>query len=352
MTIPQAAVAVVILNWNGRPFLEKFLPSLCKNTPSSVELLVADNASDDDSLQFLSAHYPHIRQICLKKNYGFAEGYNKALQQVKARYFVLLNSDIELTPNWLEPLFAAMENDDSLAACMPKLLSFSAKESFEYAGAGGGFIDILGYPFCRGRIFDTIEKDHAQYDTGSSIFWATGACLMVRAQVFEASGGFDARFFAHMEEIDWCWRVKNTGYRLWYVPRSVVYHVGGGTLPKNNPFKTFLNFRNNLFLITKNLKKRYLLWALPLRLLLDGIAGLQFLVAGQGKDFGAVIRAHFAFYRQLPSVWQQRQELQATRKKTEHSEIYPRSIVWDYFIKKKRKFSELPFDFEKRESKF
>ena len=246
-------VAVVILNWNGRHIIEKFLPSVVTNTAGEAEVIVADNGSTDDSLAFLAEHYPTLRTIALDKNYGFAGGYNRALAQVEADYYVLLNDDVECTPNWGSPVIEMMEADSEIAVAQPKLLMYDQKDTFEYAGGAGGFIDRFGYPFCRGRMFNTLEQDHGQYDDARQVFWATGAAMFVRSNVWHQLGGLDDDFFAHMEEIDFCWRAKNAGHKIAYCPRSVLYHVGGGTLPKSSPMKTMLNFRNNLSMLYKNL---------------------------------------------------------------------------------------------------
>ncbi len=286
-------LAIVILNWNGRKFLEQFLPSLLARTPQWAEIIIADNASTDDSLAFMAETYPDIRIIRNDKNYGFATGYNVALAQVEAEYYCLLNSDIEVAEGWVEPVIELLDSDPQIAAVQPKILSFSDRQHFEYAGACGGYLDKYGYPFCRGRVFGTIEKDNGQYDTRADIFWATGAALFVRSSVYRALGGLDDDFFAHMEEIDLCWRIRNHGYRIVAEPRSVVFHVGGGTLPKNNSFKTFLNFRNNHYLLIKNLPAKRLLPTFLMRLLLDNVAAFTFLLQGHGKDFTAVYKAHF-----------------------------------------------------------
>jgi len=248
--------AVVILNWNGKKFLEKFLPAVIEKSSASADVYVADNCSSDDSVCFLKQKFPQVKIIKNKKNYGFSAGYNQALKQIEAEYFVLLNSDIEVTDNWIEPVINLMESDKTIGACQPKLMSFNDKSLFEYAGAAGGFIDKYGYPFCRGRLFQTIEEDKNQYNDTIEIFWATGACLFVRAEIFKKLGGLDDDFFAHMEEIDICWRMKNAGYKIMYCPNSTVYHVGGGTLHKSNAKKTYLNFRNNLSLLFKNLPNK------------------------------------------------------------------------------------------------
>ena len=334
--------AVVILNWNGRAFLEQFLPSVTTlTTAPDSEICVADNGSTDDSLDFLRKNYPDVRILTFDTNYGFASGYNKALQQIEAEYVVLLNSDIEATAGWLEPLVAFMDANRDVAACAPKLLSYSARDRFEYAGASGGFIDRYGYPFCRGRILDTTETDNGQYNDCRDVFWATGACLMVRSELYRAAGGLDDDFFAHMEEIDLCWRLKNAGYRIAVVPQSVVYHVGGGTLPSTNPRKLFLNYRNNLYMLYKNLPAKGFRRTLLVRLILDGVSAFMYLAKLQFGFFWAVPRAHFAFYKALGTLRDKRKQLQAARKTDHHAECYNGSIVFGYFVKGRKTFGQI-----------
>ena len=330
-------VAIVILNWNGRKMLEQFLPSVVENSSSDAEVIIADNASTDDSISFLKQNYPQLRIIVNDKNYGFAEGYNRALEQVDADYFVLLNSDVEVTPNWIAPVVEYMEADEKCAICQPKLLSYYNRDTFEYAGGAGGFIDYLGYPFCRGRIFTTLEKDHGQYNDPCEVFWATGAAMFVKASVYKQLGGLDNDFFAHMEEIDFCWRAKNNGYKVCYCPQSTIYHVGGGTLPASSPFKTFLNFRNNFALLFKNLRKHRLFCVLPLRVVLDYVAASKFLIEGKPKEFFAVAKAHWKFYGMLGKLRKKRNNLPHQSV----SCIYRSSIVWDYYLGKKDTFSGL-----------
>lgn len=318
-------VAVVILNYNGRNFLEKFLPSVLNNA-DGCEIIVADNASTDDSIEFLRKTYPSIRLIELPKNLGFAGGYNAALEQISAEYYVLLNSDVEVTPNWIRPIIDLMSTNPQIAACQPKIKSFHQKTHFEYAGAAGGYIDWLGYPFCRGRVFDSYEEDLGQYNDTKEVFWATGACLFVRAAVFHKLGGFDELFFAHMEEIDLCWRLKNAGNQIFYCSKSVVFHVGGGTLHKSNPHKTYLNYRNGLAMLYKNLPTHKLVFTLLIRLILDGISGIKLLFDGSLADFLAVIKAHFAFYAMIPKL--------ERKSPKEVSQIYQKSIVLEYFVTK------------------
>lgn len=334
--------AIVILNWNGRFFLEKFLPSVIQHKHPDAEIIIADNDSSDDSIEFLKEVYPDIRIIKNDKNYGFAGGYNKALEKVDATYFVLLNSDIEVSPGWMEPVLEYMDNNPRVAACQPKILSYDEPGKFEYAGASGGFIDRYGYPFCRGRIFLSLEEDQGQYDDITEVFWATGACLFVRSEIFRSQGGFDEDFFAHMEEIDFCWRLKNEGYKIMAIPGSVIYHVGGGTLPKSSARKTYLNFRNNMILLHKNMPGKYLPRVIIARFILDGIASLKFLAEGHVKDFLAVFRAYLSFYRTLGRT-------NKKRKKLPHKKpfkIYNGNIVFDHFILGKKKFTDL------EESKF
>jgi GT2 family glycosyltransferase len=336
-------VAIVILNWNGKGFLEKFMPQVIAFNAPYSSIIVADNASTDGSLQFLATHYPQVNIIRNNTNGGFAKGYNDALKQVDAEYYVLLNSDVEVTENWIEPVIALMDSDRSIAACQPKLRAYHDRKHFEYAGAAGGFIDKFTYPFCRGRIFDTYEEDHGQYDDVREIFWATGACLFVRSAAFHEVQGFDEDFFAHMEEIDLCWRMKNRGHKVMYTPHSLVYHVGGGTLNKINPRKTYLNFRNNLLLMCKNHDPRYFWIKLLLRMILDGVAGMKFLIGGEFSHFTAVLKAHFSFYSSFGKTLRKRKELRKRITNYTTTAVYRRSIIIDYFLRGKKKFSDLDF---------
>ncbi len=337
-------LSIVILNWNGSVFLRRFLPSVVQSVDRSwAEVVVADNGSTDDSRRVVEQEFPEVSYLQLERNFGFAAGYNKALQHLDAKYYLLLNSDVEVTEGWLEPLIELMERDATVGACQPKIMSLDRREEFEYAGAAGGFIDRLGYPFCRGRIMNVCEKDQGQYDQSIPVFWATGACMLVRAAVWNELGGFDARFWAHMEEIDLCWRMKNRGYLTWVVPQSVVYHLGGGSLPYENPLKIYLNFRNNLFLLYKNLPKGKLITTLFLRMVLDGVAALQFLLTGQGKAFTKVFAAHMAFYQNLKALRKERRALRKQVTLEHHPEIYRGSIVLDFFLFRKRRFAELKF---------
>lgn len=330
--------AIVILNWNGRGFLEQFLPSVVKYSSADAAIIVADNASTDDSVEFLRNQYPDIRLIINSTNGGFARGYNEALKLVEAEYYILLNSDIEVTDGWVRPLIELMDRRSEVAACQPVIRSWYRRDEYEYAGAAGGFIDRLGYPFCRGRLFMSMEKDEGQYSNETEIFWATGACMVVRASVYHEFGGFDEDFFAHMEEIDFCWRVKNQGYSIWFCPDSTVYHIGGGTLPKSSARKTYLNFRNNFALLFKNLPRNKIIPVFAARLVLDGVAAIKFLLEGGFSDFVAVMRAHFAFYRRLPALRRKRKR----QKQNPCSQMYERSIVVDHYLRGIKKFSELP----------
>ncbi|MDO1447619.1 glycosyltransferase family 2 protein [Rhodocytophaga aerolata] len=336
------SVAVVILNYNGKHFLEKFLPSVITYSIGS-QIIVADNKSTDGSIEYLQQNFPTIEIIRLIRNEGYSQGYNLALQQIKATYYILLNSDVEVTPNWLNPLIALMESDSQIAACQPKIKSYSDKRAFEYAGAAGGYIDKYGYPFCRGRLFSHVEIDNGQYNDTREVFWATGACMVVRAELFWLLGGLDPHFFAHMEEIDLCWRIKNAGYKIIYCAESTVFHVGGGTLPVSNPRKTFLNFRNGIVLLYKNLPEDQLWRIIFIRLVLDGVAAIQFLLTFSFANFAAVFKAHMSFYKNI-SVWkQQRKKSIRLAKGFAHEEIYKKSIVYSFFIEKKRTFKQLKF---------
>ncbi|KAA9353657.1 glycosyltransferase family 2 protein [Larkinella humicola] len=334
-------VAIVILNYNGKSFLEQFLPSVLTHS-EGCPVYVADNHSTDGSLALLERKFPSVHLIRLAANFGYAGGYNAALTQINATYLLLLNSDVEVSSGWLAPLVQRMKANPRIAACQPKIRSFKHPRLFEYAGGAGGYIDYLGYPFCRGRVFDTVEEDQNQYDDAREIFWATGACLLVRSDVFLRLGGFDPRFFAHMEEIDWCWRAKNAGYQIWYVPESTVYHVGGGTLHKSNPRKTFLNYRNSLAMLYKNLPTGHVFLNILIRLVLDGISGVRLLLAGNWRDTLAILQAHFTFYSWLPYLRKQRNALADLRNnRITHPQIYPHSIIWQYFVKGRKTFAAL-----------
>lgn len=334
-------IAIVILNWNGAHMMRTYLPTVIKNSPEA-EVIIADNASSDDSLKMLASDFPEIRTIVLDKNYGFAEGYNKAFKQVEAEYYLLLNSDVDVPEGWLAPLLDFMESHPEAAACQPKLRAIKDRDSFEYAGAAGGFIDKYGYPFCRGRIFETVEKDHGQYDRNMEILWATGACMMVRSKDYWDAGGLDGRFFAHNEEIDLCWRIRLLGRKIYCITDSVAFHLGGGTLPKGNPRKTFLNFRNNLTMLYKNLPDSELHHVMRIRFFLDWLAAFQMLILGRSLgDFKAVIQGRREFNRWKHDFDNDRKHIQTTRKVNRIPEIFEKSLLWQYYAKGKKLFSQL-----------
>lgn len=319
-------VAVVILNWNGAQLLEQFLPKIIAYSAGAT-IYVADNASTDTSIALLNTQFPEIRIIQNEQNFGFAKGYNEALKHVEADIFALVNSDIEVTPNWLDPIIGVFEKEKDTTIIQPKILDFKDKSKFEYAGAAGGFIDAFGYPFCRGRVFETIEKDLGQYNNAIEIFWASGACFFIRSEAFRELNGFDGDFFAHQEEIDLCWRAFNKKYVIKYIPNSIVYHIGGATLEKGNPQKTYLNFRNSLFMLTKNLPKNQLFFRLFGRMVLDAFAAFYFLIQGKPKHFVAILRAHGSFYSQFKKFYHKRDSFQ--RK----NYFKTKSVVYAYFIK-------------------
>ncbi len=336
-------VAIVILNWNGAKMLQQYLPTVLNYSRDEATVYVADNASTDNSLTLLKEQFADCRLVVLDKNWGFAEGYNKALAQIDAEYYLLLNSDVEVTPHWLTPMIALMDAHPEIAACQPKLLSVFNRDQFEYAGAAGGYLDRFGYPFCRGRLFESVEQDKGQYDTEADVLWATGAALMVRARIYKEVGGLDARFFAHNEEIDMCWRMRIRGYRVVCMPQSVVYHVGGGTLPKGNPMKTFLNFRNNLTMLYKCLPDAELRYVMCVRWLLDYVAAWQTLIVNRNLgDFKAIYKARHAFRKWKKDFKQDRYEIQNSRKGQTVAERCRFSLLWQYYAKGKRRFADLP----------
>lgn len=336
-------IAIVILNWNGAQMMRRFLPSVLKYSSDDATVYVADNASTDDSVQMLKEQFPECKLILLDKNWGFAEGYNKALAQIDAEYYLLLNSDIEVTQDWLKPMLRYMEEHQEVAACQPKLLSEANREMFEYAGASGGFLDRFGYPFCRGRVFETVEEDRGQYDSAADVLWATGAALFVRARIYKEVGGLDSRFFAHNEEIDLCWRMRIMGYRIVCLPESHIYHVGGGTLPKGNPMKTYLNFRNNLTMLYKCLPGDELKSVMRWRYLLDYVAAFEMLILKRNiGDFKAVLRARRDFKRWRKDFEEDRKRIQASRKEKKIPEQRSYSLLWQYYVKGRKRFSDLP----------
>ena len=327
-------VAVVILNWNGKKLLEQFLPSVVRYS-KEVTIYVADNASTDDSVAFVKTHFPDVKLVVNTTNTGYAGGYNEALQHIEADIYALVNSDVEVTENWLQPIIKTFQEESNTAIIQPKILDFKNKAYFEYAGAAGGYIDQYGYPFCRGRIFTTLEKDQGQYDYNQDIFWASGACFFIRSTVYKELNGFDASFFAHQEEIDLCWRAINKGYSIKYLFESKVYHVGGATLEQGNPKKTELNFRNSLLMLTKNLPNKVLFRVLFIRMLLDGIAGMKFLFEGQPKHTLAIVKAHFVFYHLFLNNYRKRTDFQLKKY------YYTKNIVFNYFVNKQDYFSKI-----------
>ena len=334
-------VAIVILSWNGSQMLRSFLPSVLKYTEEEAAVYVADNGSEDNTLEVLATSFPSVKVIPLDKNYGFAEGYNRALQEVKADYVVLLNSDVEVKDRWLTPLVAFMDAHPEVAACQPKIKSWREPKNFEYAGAAGGFVDCYGYPFCRGRIFNSVEEDHGQYDTPMKVFWATGACLFIRLQDYREAGGLDARFFAHMEEIDLCWRLNARGREVWCIPESTVYHVGAATLKRENPHKTFLNFRNNLLMLYKNLPDNELHRVMHWRTFLDYSAVLSFVLKGQLANAQAVFQARKAYHRLRPGFFISRNLNMLARVEHPAQTCWMKCLLWAYYVQKKHTFAKL-----------
>jgi GT2 family glycosyltransferase len=338
--LSQPSVAIVILNWNGKHHLQQFLPSVLATDYSNYKVVVADNASTDDSISFLRSNYAQVELVILDENFGFARGYNEALKKVQADYYVLLNSDVEVVPTWLTPAITLLEQDPDYAACQPKILAHGNKHLFEYAGAAGGWIDELGYPFARGRVFDICEEDKGQFDTITEVFWASGAAMIIRSQVFHDLNGFDDYFFAHQEEIDLCWRIKRAGYKIFCCPRSVVYHVGGGTLPRGNSRKTFLNFRNNQILLAKNLPLVEKWWKIPYRLMLDQVSALKGLLAGDAGYFVAIFKAHLAYFDW--AFFTRKKRSTVKKKRLKHlTGVFHGNIVWQHFVLKKKKFGEI-----------
>ncbi len=330
-------VAVVILNWNGQKLLEKFLPKVIEYSIDDAEVYVADNNSTDNSVSLIKTNFPEVKIIQNKVNGGYAKGYNDALKHIKADIFVLLNSDIEVTKDWIKPVVLQFKNEPNTAAIQPKLLDYKDKGKFEYAGAAGGFVDFMGYPYCKGRIFNELEYDSKQYNDTYNIFWASGACLFIRSEIYQNLKGLDENYFAHQEEIDLCWRIQNEGYSIKYVGASSVYHVGGATLKESNPQKTFLNFRNSLFTLTKNVPKRFVFFVILFRLILDGIAGIKFIIELRPVHTLAIIRAHFSFYWYLPKMLHKRKYI--SFKRTNYYDCF--SIVWQHFILRRNNYNEI-----------
>ena len=339
------SVAVVILNYNTRRHLEEYLPSVIEYSPGA-HIVVADNGSPDDSVEYLRTHYPQVEVIDLQQNYGFAQGYNEALQHVSADIYVILNSDVEVTKGWIEPIVEAMQHDPAMAIVQPKILAWTEKTRFEYAGAAGGWIDHLGYPFCRGRIFHHREEDRGQYDQAQPCFWASGAAFFIRSEVYHAFGGFDGDYFAHNEEIDLCWRVQRAGYSVWCIPQSVVYHLGGGTLQYESPRKVFLNFRNSMYSLLKNESWGKLAWLLPARLILDGLAAARFAAKRQFGAIWAIVQAHFSFYGNLPTLLRKRKQVAVTieqyRVRPQNLQgVFPGSVIVAHYLRRIKQFSKL-----------
>jgi GT2 family glycosyltransferase len=338
----MSKTAIVILNWNGISFLKMFLELVIKNSVDNETVVcVADNGSTDGSQEWVTENFPQVRLIQLGKNYGFAEGYNLALTQIDAKYFVLLNSDIEVTDQWLVPLVKLMDNNPDVASCQPKILSYYHKDHFEHAGAAGCFIDKYGYPFCRGRIINIVEKDSGQYDSAIDVFWSSGACMIVRSEAWKRCGGFDADFFAHMEEIDLCWRFNKAGYRVCFLPESVIYHIGGGTLPYSSPFKTYLNFRNSLFLLYKNLPDNRFGRTLFIRKILDGLAAIYFLLQGNFRSVGAVWQAHVDYYKSIDKLKKKRSDIKRYEISRFDTLILNKSVVFEFYIKGTKTYTGL-----------
>jgi hypothetical protein len=329
-------IAIVILNWNGKKLLETFLPSIVNFSSDKAEIFVADNASTDDSIAFIKTFYPSVNIIENTQNGGYSKGYNDALQFVEADIYCLINSDVEVTENWLSPILTIFEKDENVAVIQPKILDYKDKTAFEYAGAGGGFIDFFGYPYCRGRVFNSLEKDTNQFNDITEILWASGACFFIRSKVFHDLNGFDEDYFAHQEEIDLCWRITNLGYKINYVGTSTVFHIGGATLQETNPHKTYLNFRNSLLNVVKNVPKKWFLIVVFSRLILDGIAGIKFLIELRPIHTFAILKSHLSFYKNLPLFLKKRKRL--SKKQAYFLHI---SIVWQYFVLGKKRFKEL-----------
>ncbi len=332
--------AVVILNWNGLNYLKMFLGKVISySSRDDISVYVADNGSTDGSSDWVANNFKEVKLIVLDKNYGFAEGYNRALDQIQAGYYIIMNSDIEVTERWLEPLLSYMDNNTDAASCQPKILAYNKKDHFEYAGAAGGFIDKYGYTFCRGRIFEKTEADMGQYDSSIDVFWSSGACMIVRPDAWHRCGGFDADFFAHMEEIDLCWRFHKAGYRVGFIHESVVYHVGGGTLPYDSPFKTYLNFRNSLYLLYKNLPDYNIHRIIVVRKLLDGLAALRFLFKGKPGCFKSVWNAHIDYYKAVSRLREKRSEVKKLGDYAYKPSFLNKSVVFEFYAKGKKTFN-------------
>ncbi|MFT4061064.1 MAG: glycosyltransferase family 2 protein [Edaphocola sp.] len=341
MIVARSDTAVVILSYNSRKWHELFLPGIVAQAAGRYDVVLIDHASPDDTVAYIEANFPTVKMVRLSENHGFAWGYAEGLKQISAKYYVLLSSDFEVTPGWFAPIHRAMEANPEMAACQPKIRYYKDREYFEYAGAAGGYMDKWGYLFCRGRIFATLEKDEGQYDDARNVFWASGGCFVVRAEVYNKLGGLDPDLFAHMEEVDVCWRMKNAGYTVGYVPASTVFHVGGSIISYGSPQKTFYNFRNSLVLLLKNERTAKLMWLLPWRLVLDGIAAAQFVAQGQWRNIAAIAKAHWSFFFAFGKWYRKRKAIQPSVQERTHSGIYHKSIIVAYFLRGKKKFSEL-----------
>ena len=344
MIVSAFDTAVVILSYNGRKWHERFLPLIVSEAEGNYEVIVADNASTDDTFQYLKDQFPSVRTLQIAVNHGFANGYFEALNQIQAKYYILLSADFEVTHNWFPPLLQAMQRYEGLAACQPKIRYWRDRDYFEYAGAAGGFMDTLGYLFCRGRVFNDLETDRGQYDDDIETFWASGGCMMVRADLYHQAGGLDPDLYAHMEEVDLCWRLKNMGYKIGYIGASTVFHVGGSVISYGSPQKLYYNFRNNLILLLKNERVSKLVWLFPLRLILDGIAGLQMLAGGKFRETATIVKAHFHFYRSLGKWLHKRREAQKIVTHRNEEGVFRKSIVWQYFALRRKTFSKLGFE--------
>jgi hypothetical protein len=340
--MPNTPIAVAILNWNGRKLLERFLANVLENSTPLARVYLIDNNSSDDSIEYTRSNFPAVTIIALEDNYGYAGGYNKGLKFITEEFVVLLNSDVEVSANWLEPLYSCFTADASLAALQPKIKDLKSPKHFEYAGAAGGYIDILGYPFCRGRVFDNLEEDRQQYNNYQEVFWATGACLAVRKSAFEQVGGLYEILFAHMEEIDLCWRMQLAGFKVAVEPASEVYHLGGATLESYSPQKTYLNFRNSLIILFLNLPHLHAIPTILARLVLDGVAAIQFLVSGKPKLLLAILRAHFAFYGMFNQLFLEKRKRKSAALKS-LTGVYPKSIVASYYLRRQKTFKDLKF---------
>ncbi len=334
-------LAIVLLSYNGRSLLEKFLPTLLQCTPDKYEIVVVNNGSTDDTADYLNQHHKDVRVITIDNNKGFTNGYVKSLSQIEAKYYCLISADIEVTEGWVDPVIELLESDEKNAVCQPKIRSYNEKQKFEYAGAAGGFIDKFGYLFCRGRLFFTVEEDQGQYNTASEVFWASGACFFIRSEIYHKLGGLDDDFFAHMEEVDMCWRVRNAGYKVWVQPKSLVYHVGGAIITYGSPGKVYRNYRNSLILLTKNLPMSQLIWKLPFRLLLDGLAFFLSISRKEYKAAFTIIKAHFHFNRSLFKWLGKRKNSRKFVNQPDHTGWYPKSVVVKYFLQGVRTFDRL-----------